>query len=135
MAAKLRPHQREGVTFMFHRISGLAKGGYTGAVLMDGMVRAAYTHTHTHTYTYTYARACRQGVAHALRMPVSDQEACVCVCVCACVCPPQGLGKTFQSICAMWTLLNTGERGLVCHTRRRPLGNIPSACKTMSSTL
>ncbi len=37
LVAKLRPHQREGVHFMFNCLSGLKPGGYTGSILMDGM--------------------------------------------------------------------------------------------------
>lgn len=37
LVAKLRPHQREGVQFMFNCLSGLKPGGYTGSILMDGM--------------------------------------------------------------------------------------------------
>jgi SNF2 family DNA or RNA helicase len=37
MTAKLRPHQRDGVAFMFYCLAGLKDGGYTGSILMDGM--------------------------------------------------------------------------------------------------
>eukprot|EP00983_Pelagomonas_calceolata_P055950 1144380-Pelagomonas_calceolata.AAC.6 len=37
LVAKLRPHQRDGVHFMFNCLSGLKQGGYTGSILMDGM--------------------------------------------------------------------------------------------------
>lgn len=36
LVAKLRPHQREGVSYMFKCLSGLKQGGFTGAILMDG---------------------------------------------------------------------------------------------------
>jgi hypothetical protein len=37
LAGKLRPHQRDGVAFMFNCLAGLRKGGFTGAILMDGV--------------------------------------------------------------------------------------------------
>jgi hypothetical protein len=37
LVAKLRPHQRDGVHFMFSCLAGLKPGGYTGSILMDGM--------------------------------------------------------------------------------------------------
>lgn len=36
LAAKLRPHQVAGVTFMFECLAGLRVGSHTGAILMDG---------------------------------------------------------------------------------------------------
>lgn len=37
LVQKLRPHQREGVKFVFECLSGVSKEGFTGAVLCDGM--------------------------------------------------------------------------------------------------
>lgn len=37
LAEKLRPHQREGVKFIFECLSGLRREGFTGGVLCDGM--------------------------------------------------------------------------------------------------
>lgn len=57
LASKLRPHQRDGVQFMFRCLAGLKRPDLHGCILMDGM----------------------------------------------------GLGKTFQSITTLWTLLTTGK--------------------------
>ncbi|KXZ43971.1 hypothetical protein GPECTOR_76g792 [Gonium pectorale] len=59
LARQLRAHQREGVRFMVHCITGLRQEGLSGCILCDGM----------------------------------------------------GLGKTFQSIATLWTLLTTGVAG------------------------
>lgn len=59
LCANLRPHQRDGVQFMFQCMSGVKKTGFYGCILSDGM----------------------------------------------------GLGKTFQSIATIWTLLTKGIHG------------------------
>jgi hypothetical protein len=37
LADRLRPHQREGVKFIFECLAGLRKPGFFGGVLCDGM--------------------------------------------------------------------------------------------------
>ncbi|KAL4855183.1 Protein CHROMATIN REMODELING 25 [Chlorella vulgaris] len=59
IASKLRPHQVEGVQFMFKCLAGLRHANFRGCIQSDSM----------------------------------------------------GLGKTFQSICCLWTLLTTGITG------------------------
>ncbi|MEW5317192.1 MAG: hypothetical protein WDW38_008516 [Sanguina aurantia] len=72
ISAQLRPHQQEGVRFMFWCLAGLHEGG-AGCILCDGM----------------------------------------------------GLGKSFQSIAILWTLLTTGLKG--SPTCSKPLILCPSS--------
>lgn len=76
LTERLRPHQREGLKFIFECLTGLKKQGFWGGILCDGM----------------------------------------------------GLGKTFQCVASLWTLVNTGLPGApAC---RRPLVLCPSSLVT-----
>ncbi|XP_028835895.1 DNA repair and recombination protein RAD54B isoform X2 [Denticeps clupeoides] len=96
LTKKLRPHQREGVVFLYECIMGMRQ------------VRKCL------------APHCVCVCACARVLSVHDTVVCVCVCVSvlrltghcgAILADEMGLGKTLQCVCALWTLLRQGPYG------------------------
>ena len=73
IAAQLRPHQREGVRFMFRCLAGMQKEGFSGCILCDGMGlgkvggRASLPTTHhmPHAITHRMPHAITHHTSHA----------------------------------------------------------------------
>ncbi len=57
----LRPHQREGVLFLYECVMGLRDFNGQGAILAS-----VHTHTHTHTHTQTHTNTHTHTHAHTL---------------------------------------------------------------------
>jgi hypothetical protein len=72
LSKMLRPHQREGVQFMFDCVMGRRKFEARHSLLLH---RDAYTRTHTHTLTLTHTHTHTLTHTHN----VSDVYVCTCV--------------------------------------------------------
>lgn len=101
LAKWLRPHQREGVAFLYNAVTGRAVGAPgQGCILADDMVRSAHERTDWRpTPSFTLCR-CSLGPLILFPPPIRLRPLV-----------PQGLGKTLQTITLIWTLLKQSERG------------------------
>ncbi len=79
LARQMRPHQREGLKFMYECVMGLRDTEHTGCILADEMY------------------ACFSKTSQAPQRFLT-----------LCIRARRGLGKTLQAIALLWTLLKQG---------------------------